>query len=280
MKVTILIENQAPDALLKEHGLAINIEYKGRSYLLDTGASGKFLQNAEQMDVDLSKVDAAFLSHAHYDHSGGFREFFARNSKTPLYLQKEALENCYSKVLFFRKYIGIPKGLLEEYRSRLCFVSGITEAEPGVWVISHSIHGLSEKGRKGHMYLRTKHGFTPDDFRHEQSLVFEREHDLVMFNSCCHAGVVSIIKEVNRAMKATGKKVSYVFGGFHTMGLRGAHSMSGSPKEIRRLGEQLLALDLLGVYTGHCTGIPAFGILKETMKDKVHYMKTGRVIFL
>lgn len=280
MKVTILIENQAPDTLGKEHGLAVHIEYSGRNYLLDTGASGQFTENAAQLGIDLSKVHAVFLSHAHYDHSGGYREFFSKNPKAPLYLQKTSAENCYSKFLFYREYIGLPKGFLKEYQNRLCFVSGRTQAEPGVWVISHNMHGLSEKGRKIHMYIRTKQGFTPDDFSHEQSLVFEREHDLVMFNSCCHAGVVPIINEVNDAMKATGKKVSYVFGGFHTMGIRGANSMSGRPNGIKKLGQQLLRLNLSGVYTGHCTGIPAFRILKETMKDKVHYMKTGSVISL
>lgn len=280
MKITILIENQAPDSLRKEHGLAVHIEYNGQNYLLDTGASGQFAKNAEQLGIDLSKIDAAFLSHAHYDHSGGYKEFFLKNPNARLYLQKSAMENCYSKVLWFREYIGIPKGILKEYENRLCYVSGITKAAPGVWVLSHSINGLSEKGRKSHMYIRTKQGFAPDDLSHEQTLVFEQEHGLVMFNSCCHAGVVPIINEVNGAMKSTGKKVSYVFGGFHTMGLRGANSMSGRPKEITKLGQQLLGLNLAGVYTGHCTGIPAFRILKETMKGKVHYMKTGSVISL
>lgn len=280
MKITVLIENQAPEPLCGEHGLALHIEYRGKNYLLDTGASGKFTENARSLGIDLEKIDAAFLSHAHYDHSGGYKEFFSLNSKAPLYLQKSARENCYSKVLFFRQYIGIPKGLLKKYQNRLRFVSGIKEANPGVWVISHSIPSLSEKGRKGHMYIRTKSGLRPDDFHHEQSLVFELEHNLVLFNSCCHAGVASIVQEANHAMKRTGKKVSYVFGGFHTMGLRGANSMSGRPEDIKKLGKQLLGLDLSCVYTGHCTGIPAYRTLKQTMKDKVHYMKTGSVITL
>ena len=41
MKITTLIENQAPDSLCREHGLAVHMEYKGKNYLLDTGASGQ-----------------------------------------------------------------------------------------------------------------------------------------------------------------------------------------------------------------------------------------------
>ena len=280
MKITTLIENQAPDSLCREHVLAVHMEYKGKNYLLDTGASGQYVENAHRLGIRLSDVDAAFLSHAHYDHSGGYREFFSENSKAVLYLQNTVRENCYSNFLLYRQYIGVPKGLLEKYRSRLRFVSGTTETEPGVWTVSHNIPGLSERGRSGHMYIKAKNSFRPDDFSHEQSLVFEREHDLVLFNSCCHAGVVSIVDEVNHALKATGKKVSYVFGGFHTMGLRGPGSMSGRPEDIQALGRHLLNRGISCVYTGHCTGIPAFRILKKTMKEKVRYMKTGSVIRL
>ena len=280
MKITTLIENQAPDSLCREHGLAIHIEYKGKNYLLDTGASGQFAENAHRLGICLSDVDAAFLSHAHYDHSGGYREFFSENSKAVLYLQKAVRENCYSKFLLYRQYIGVPKGVLKNYRNRLRFMSGTVETEPGVWTVSHSIPGLSERGRRGHMYIKSKNGFSPDNFSHEQSLVFERENDLVLFNSCCHAGVVSIIDEVNYALKTADKKVSYVFGGFHTMGLRGPGSMSGRPEDIQELGRQLLKRNISCVYTGHCTGIPAFRVLKKTMKEKVRYMKTGSVISL
>ena len=42
MKATVLIDNLTKDALKKEWGLAIYIEYGERRILLDTGASGAF----------------------------------------------------------------------------------------------------------------------------------------------------------------------------------------------------------------------------------------------
>ena len=56
--------------------------------------------------------------------------------------------------------------------------------------------------------------------------------------------------------------------------------MSGRPEDIQALGRHLLNRGISCVYTGHCTGIPAFRILKKTMKEKVRYMKTGSVIRL
>ena len=81
MKITVLIENRASGELCCEHGLSIYIEHYGKNYLLDTGASNTFMKNARKMQISLADVDAAFLSHAHYDHSGGYGGFFEENKR-------------------------------------------------------------------------------------------------------------------------------------------------------------------------------------------------------
>lgn len=37
LKITVLIENFAPDHLICEHGLSLHLEYNGHFYLLDGG---------------------------------------------------------------------------------------------------------------------------------------------------------------------------------------------------------------------------------------------------
>jgi 7,8-dihydropterin-6-yl-methyl-4-(beta-D-ribofuranosyl)aminobenzene 5'-phosphate synthase len=75
MKISALIENKATGNLIGEHGLAVHIEYNGKQYLLDTDASNKFMDNANQLGVDLKNVETAVLSHCHYDHSSGYAVF-------------------------------------------------------------------------------------------------------------------------------------------------------------------------------------------------------------
>ena len=55
MKVTVLIENTAPEGsdLAFEPGLSLYIEYNGKKILLDAGISGDFAANAEKLGVDL-----------------------------------------------------------------------------------------------------------------------------------------------------------------------------------------------------------------------------------
>ena len=79
MRVTVLIENSAPEGLIPEHGLSFCLEYRGGRYLLDAGESGAFLLNAQRLGVDLSRVEKAALSHGHYDHGDGFTAFFRVN---------------------------------------------------------------------------------------------------------------------------------------------------------------------------------------------------------
>lgn len=278
MKITAIIENKAKGNLNCEHGLAVHIEYNGKQYLLDSGASDKFLDNASALGIDISKIDVGILSHAHYDHSGGYTGFFSKNSEAKVYLQSAARELCYSKVGFIKEYIGIPEGILDTYKERFLFVDGDYQIDDGVWLITHHTKGLEEKGRKGRMYILTKEGLTEDSFNHEQSLVFEAESGLVILNSCCHAGVDIVVQEV--LSKFPGKSIAAVIGGFHLMGILGPSFKGEKAVNIKALGKRLKDLNVAEIYTGHCTGNPALKLLKKELGDRIHYFSTGTVVEL
>jgi len=280
MKITVLIENKADNKLSKEHGLAILIEYNNKNYLLDTGASDLFLGNADKLGVDLSKVTAAVLSHSHYDHSGGYAAFFSRNSKAKVYLRTAAKERCYAKIGLFKQYIGIPKGILEQFTDRFIYVNNDNdyEMDEGVWLIPHKTEGRKARDKKARMYRKTENGMHVDDFQHEHSLVFDGSNGLVILNSCCHSGVQNIVAEVKETFPS--KEIAAVIGGFHLMGLTGTNSMSLKADEVKALGQQLMRLGVKHIYTGHCTGYPAYRILKETLGDRVQYLSTGTIIEL
>lgn len=278
MKITAIIENKATGNLNCEHGLAVHIEYDGKQYLLDSGASDKFLDNADTLGIDISRIDVGVLSHAHYDHSGGYQGFFSKNSEAKVFLQSAARELCYGRVGFIKKHIGIPKGILDTYKERFLFVDGDYRIDEGVWLIAHHTQGLEAQGRKGHMYILSKEGLVEDSFQHEQSLVFETESGLVILNSCCHAGVDIIVQEVKS--KFPGKKIAAVIGGFHLMGTLGTSFKSEKAVNIKALGKRLKDLKVAEIYTGHCTGNPSFKLLKKELGDRIHYFSAGTVVEL
>ena len=81
-RIIILSDNRTDTPLLgTEHGLSAYMEYGGRRYLLDTGASDLFMLNAEKLGVDLGEVDYCLISHGHNDHIGGLSAFLEMNHK-------------------------------------------------------------------------------------------------------------------------------------------------------------------------------------------------------
>lgn len=275
MKITVIVENQSKEDLLHEHGLSLFIEYEGKKYLLDTGSSDMYLQNAEKLGLDIAQVDAAILSHGHYDHSGGFGSFVKVNDSAPIYVRDTVTREIYAKELFIKKYIGIPKDVIEKAESRFVYVSEDKEIEPGVFLIGHHTEGLEKRGKLMHMYYKDEAQLRVDDFAHEQTLVFDTEGGLVLFNSCSHGGVDNIIEEVQNAFP--NKKVRAMIGGFHLMGIFGTCTMRDSKEEVEALGVKLKQMEVNDIYTCHCTGTPAYHILKEVMGEKLREIHGGDV---
>lgn len=266
MRATVVVDNIGSDGLEGEWGLCIYIKYGGSKILLDMGATGLFAENGEKLGISPEEIDYAVLSHGHYDHGGGIRRFFAVNDKAKLYLRDACGENCYKKILFLKKYIGLPRGVLEEYKDRIVYASGDYEIAEGISLIPHKTAGLSAAGRRESMYVRGKKGgWQPDDFSHEQSLVFDTPEGLVIFNSCSHGGASNIIRET--AETFPDKKVLALVGGFHLF--------NKSEDEVRDLARKIRETGIRHIYTGHCTGKTAYGILKEELGDAAKQLRVG-----
>lgn len=267
LEFTVLVENAAPEGLTGEWGLSLLIHSEAGCLLLDTGASALFAVNAEKMGVDLRQVDAAALSHAHFDHSDGFDAFCDLNSRAKIYIRRSARENCYSHHGERPKYIGIQKGFLKKRRARIVRVDGRAEILPGVWLVPHNRTDMRIRGLKTQMFVRRGPWMRPDDFSHEQSLVFVLGNGLVIFNSCCHGGVDAILEETAEAFP--GKKILAVVGGYHLF--------RSTDEDIYVLADRLEALGAPLLFTGHCTGDRAMQILEERLPGRVRRLETGMV---
>ena len=129
MKITTLIENHTNDAtpdLTAEHGLSLHIEHGGLSILFDTGATGAFSDNADQLGVDLSAVDLLVLSHHHYDHGGGLETFFSTNTHAKVYLRSADVGEPHVRAFgLIRRYIGLDETIFEHYADRFVFIDEV-----------------------------------------------------------------------------------------------------------------------------------------------------------
>lgn len=253
---------------MHEWGLSFHVEYKGRKYLLDTGSSDIFIKNATKLGIDISEVDCAFLSHAHFDHSKGTASFFRHNYKAILHVSTHAAANCYSRKSIFNIYIGIPKNLFKKWPDRIIRHAGVSRVEDGVFMVSHSTSGLEAIGRQNQLMIRKNGFFQPDDFSHEMTLVFRTDKGLVIFNSCSHSGAEVIISEVRRAFP--NDVIIAYFGGLHLFRM--------NEEQVKAVADKIAASDIPHFYTGHCTGTHAFSILKDRMGDRISQFFAGMQI--
>ena len=88
MKITIVYDNQADEGLKSGWGFSCLIEAKEK-ILFDTGESGEnLIYNLRQLNIQPENIAAVVISHNHWDHTGGLKEFSKLNNNAKVFRPK------------------------------------------------------------------------------------------------------------------------------------------------------------------------------------------------
>ena len=75
VKLTVVYDNEVfQKGLRSDWGFSCLVETNDRNILFDTGADEEILRyNMDKLNIDPKNMDAVFLSHDHWDHTGGLQ---------------------------------------------------------------------------------------------------------------------------------------------------------------------------------------------------------------
>ena len=203
------------------------------------------MKNAEALGVYLTAVDTVILSHGHYDHSGGILPFSKLNPNARIIMQRYAAEPHYNG----ERYIGIDTDILKLPNVQL--IDGDVRIDNELFLFS-GITGRRcyPQGNKKLSCIRNGKK-VEDDFVHEQCLVIAQNGKRWLLSGCAHNGILKMKRE-----------------GEHT---------EAEKAVIVKTAQKLSKMKTI-FYSGHCTGIPAFELMKEIMGDKLISLHRGEQI--
>ncbi len=275
MRIQCVVENSAQlgSPLWGEHGVAFHIQTPDGQLLFDTGASGQvFLHNAERLEIDLARLDAIALSHAHYDHTGGLGEVLPRcRQGLPLHASPDLFRERYARRKDAQEYrsIGLPtpRAELERY-AELRLSAEPAELLPGVWTTGEIGERPFFQGSSPHHAVQQGDGWRQDPYRDDLSLVLETGAGLVVVCGCCHAGLLNVLAHVRRRFDG---EIVAVLGGTHL----GSATDAMLQQAVAALRDEYGAPRL---YPNHCTGMRAYLALAAAFGERVQPCPAGTAL--
>jgi len=220
LKITVLSTMLVGDlAGLGEWGFSALVEADGHRILLDTGAHPEtVLQNARDLNIDLSDVKEVILTHYHWDHVRGLmtlrREMMKKNPEAfsvahvsrGIFYSRPSPKGESNDMIAIRKDYEASGGKFIEHSEGV-------EIFPGAWVTGPVPRKYPERNWSGSGRVLTPNGLVEDNIPEDQSLVLNTPQGLVVVTGCGHAGIVNILTYA--AAEYPNRPVCGIVGGLH-----------------------------------------------------------------
>jgi len=270
--ITTLIENSPGEhlALKTEHGISFFIEKDGHKVLFDTGQSGSFIYNAEQLNIDLTDIEYVVLSHGHYDHSGGFKSLVDLGGDFELITGEGFFNGKYGYRNGSYEYLGnnFDSSFLEKHNIKYRVAQkGLTELVPGVYVITGFPRTHADEVINPRFKILKDGEFTTDTFDDEVLVAVDTPMGIIAIVGCSHPGIKNMLDTVRKVLK---KPLHAVIGG--------THLVEADAKSLDKSIQYLESSEML-IGVSHCTGKTAMSRLDSTSEMYFHN-RTGSSLFV
>ncbi|MGQ9647507.1 MAG: MBL fold metallo-hydrolase [Thermodesulfobacteriota bacterium] len=275
IRITILCENLIGQRVgLGEHGFSAFIETDRGDYLFDTGGGRSIVANSLTLNKDLRTVQKIFLSHGHYDHTGGLPEVLKLKGNVDVHAHPHVFLDRMSVLKEngkeTKRFIGIPykKRYLESLGANFIFNSEFVEVEKGMFLTGEVLRKTSFEKPDPRLFSEINGKTQPDVFLDDQSLIIESEKGVILVLGCAHSGMINIIHHV---INKTGEKKFYAI-------LGGTHLDFLTPEQLEESIKSLKKMNVERIGVSHCTGMRAACRLHQEFGDRYFYGYVGSVL--
>jgi len=275
VKLTVLCDNAVGIVGgIGEHGYAIFIETEGPPYLFDTGSGVGILSNSKLLEKDLRSVKKIFLSHGHYDHTGGLADVLDVAHPVSVYAHPAIFDEKYSVSKkddrTESKFIGIPqrRALLEAKGAHFQIDTDFREVGEGIFLTGEIPRVTGFEAGEDRLKVKLNDAFIIDAFPDDQALVLSTKRGLVVLLGCSHAGTINTLRYIQSKFK--DEPLHAVIGGTH-WGFMEEKDFASSIEMLKKMD-----INMIGV--SHCTGIPVAHRLMSEFGDRAFYASVGTVI--
>jgi 7,8-dihydropterin-6-yl-methyl-4-(beta-D-ribofuranosyl)aminobenzene 5'-phosphate synthase len=275
IRITILCENLVGRlAGSGEHGFSAFIETDRGNILFDTGRGQTIVANSLALGKDLRTVQKIFLSHGHYDHSGGLPEVLKVKGRVDVHVHPDVFidrihvlqEGGQEK----KRFVGLPfkRSYLEFLGADFLINKEFTEVGKNLFLTGEVPRRTAFEKPDPGLFVERNGKIEQDVFADDQSLVIDTGKGLILVLGCAHSGLVNIL---NHVVAKTGKDR------FHAI-LGGTHLGFLTPAQLEETIGVLKKMTIERIGASHCTGMtPAFRLHQE-FGDRFFYGYVGSVL--
>ena len=274
-RITILCENLVGRLVGSgEHGFSAFIETDKGNYLFDTGSGHSIVANSLTLSKDLKSIRKIFLSHGHYDHTGGLPEVIKMSGKVDVHghphIFLDRIHVIKENEKETERFIGIPfkKKYLEFLGANFILNTDFMEVGKGIFLTGEVPRKTSFEKPDPKLFSEIDGKTTQDLFLDDQSLILDTDKGMVLILGCAHSGMINIIHHV---MQRAGKEKFFAI-------LGGTHLDFLTPEQLEELIKSLKKIEIEKIGVSHCTGMKAAFRLQQEFGDQFFYGCVGSVL--